>query len=241
VSPPVTACFGAGPNASPEQLVRRDRFLRASQIPESFIVTDMFFATIGMAEVLHRRTGGKHPWGNTGVTYASPLASADEVAEFNAGVYRFREDAAGVRYLRKWYEPRGRTNAKVLTVHALDDGLVIPENQDKYRQAFVAAGRTDQLVQLFTGSGGHCGFIGELFPALDALVAWVEREEKPRLASVRAACPACDFTDTVPGPWGLKVVERRQRALPVRSLVCDGQAGDCPAEDSCSLRKSRCR
>lgn len=244
VSPPVTACFGdLGGTVAPtaEQAARRDFFVRATQLPESFILTDMFFATIGMAEVVHRRTGGKHPWGNIGVDYASPLLTADERAALNAGIERVTEDAEAVRYMRRWYEPRGRTRSKVLTVHALDDGLVLVENEDKYRQAFAAAKNTDRLVQLFTPYGGHCGFIAELFPAVDALVGWVERGEKPSLESVRAACPGCRFTETLPGPWGLKVVERAQRGAPVRSLVCDDEPNDCPPAASCVAAKHRCK
>lgn len=237
VGGPVTTCFGDPSSATPpstEQAARRDLFLRATQIPESFITTDMFFGTIGMGEVVHRRTRGKHPWGNEGVTYASPLLSGPERDALNAGIHRVREDAAGVKYLRAWYEPRGRTRTKVLTLHALNDGLVIPENQHKYAEIFAAAGRSDQLVQLFTSTGGHCGFVSELLPAIPALTGWVEEGVKPTFASVSAACPGCSLTDTAPGPWGSKVVERRQKGAPLRTLVCaEGVAGDCPDGSSC--------
>ena len=36
-------------------------------------------------------------------------------------------------------------------------------------------------------------------------------------------------SDATPGPFGLKVVERRQRGVPVSSLVCSAEPGDCPA------------
>src|ERR1043166_9494636 len=83
IGPPVTACFGdlrPGGPASPPRAARRSLFVRASQIPESFITTDMFFATIRMAEVFHRRTNEKHPWGNVGVAYDSPELTAAEAA-----------------------------------------------------------------------------------------------------------------------------------------------------------------
>jgi pimeloyl-ACP methyl ester carboxylesterase len=244
VSPPVTACFGDLTGAvpsTPEQLARRDFFVRATQLPEGFILTDMFFASIGMAEVVHRRTAGGRPWSNRDVVYASPLLTDDERTALNAGIRRVDEDAAAVRYMRQWYEPKGRTKARVLTVHAHDDGLVLVENENKYRQAFERARNADRLVQLHTDYGGHCGFIQELFPAIDAITAWVERDEKPSLASVRAACPACAFSDLLPGPWGLKVVEREQRGAPVATLPCDGSPGDCPADATCVEAKRRCK
>jgi pimeloyl-ACP methyl ester carboxylesterase len=238
----IAPCFGdRSGNASPEQLARRDLYLRASQIPESFIATDLFFATIGMGEVVHRRNKGRHPWGNIDVEYASPLLTAEEQAALNAGIHRAREDASAVAFMRRYYEPRAHTRSKVLTIQALDDGLVIPENQEKYRQAFETAGRADQLVQLYTPYGGHCGFVAELLPALRALTAWVEEGTKPSTASLMAACPTCRFTDDRPGPWGLRVVERRQKGVPIASLVCDGSAGDCPADTTCAVEKGRCQ
>jgi hypothetical protein len=142
--------------------------------------------------------------------------------------------------MNTWYEPQGQTNSKVLTVHALDDGLVLVENQDKYRQAFEAAGKSDQLVQLYTSVGGHCGFITELFSALPALTNWVEHGVKPSTSSLMAACPTCTFTADLPGPWGLKVVERLQPGVEASALVCDGSPGDCPAKTTCNVTTRRC-
>jgi pimeloyl-ACP methyl ester carboxylesterase len=243
VSPPVTACFGDLSGTIPAtagQLARRDFFVRASRISESFILTDMFFGTIGMAEIVHRRTAGKHPWSNVGVRYDSPLLTADERAALDAGVRRVTADAPAVRYMRRYYEPTGRTRSKVLTVHAHDDGLVLVENEDKYREAFEAARNTDRLVQLYTPYGGHCGFVAEIFPAVSAITAWVERNEKPSLPSVRAACPTCNFSDVLPGPWGLKVPERTQRGAPVGTLVCADEPNDCPPDATCGS-KHRCQ
>ncbi len=243
VTVPLTACFGdlsPGGVPSAEQAARKDVFLRASRIPQSFVPTDMFFASIGMAEVVHRRTHGRHPWGNVGVDYAPPLLTPAEQTALNAGMHRSAADAEAVRYMRRFYEPRGRTRSKVITVHALDDGLVLPENEDKYREAFEAAGTTDQLVQLFTPTGGHCLFLAAWTPALQALTAWVEEGRRPTTASVSPACGNC-LTDQTPGPWGLKVAERREKGAPVRTLVCSGEPGDCPASTTCVEARHRCR
>jgi pimeloyl-ACP methyl ester carboxylesterase len=244
VADTVAPCFGDLTDAAartPEQQARFDFYVRATQLPESFVGTDLFFASIGMAEVVHRRTRGRHAWGNIDVDYVSPQLSPAEQAALNAGVIRVREDAAAVRYLHAWYEPRGRTRSKVLTVHALDDGLVIPENETKYAQAFASAGRSDQLVQAFTASGGHCGFIGAIFPGLQAITAWVEQGQKPTREGLLAACPTCDFTLADPGPWGVRVVERRQKTVAIRSLPCTGLPGDCPEGTTCDTARKRCR
>jgi hypothetical protein len=234
----ITPCLG-GAAPTPEQAARRDFLVRASQLPADQLDGDLFFASVGLAEVVHRRTHGMHPWGNVGVGYASPQLTPEEQAALDAGVHRSDADAPAVRYMRRFFEPRGRTRSKVVTVHALDDGLVIPEHDDKYREAFEVAGRADQLVQFFTPGGRHCQNFYTFTPALTLLAAWVEQGQTPSTALMNAACHNC-LAATVPGPFGLKVPERRQKGAPLRTLFCSGEPGDCPAGSACSLRKRRC-
>jgi hypothetical protein len=235
----IAACLG-GETPTPDQAARRDLLTRASQIPANQLESDLFFASVALGEIVHRRTHGKHPWGNLGVVYASPLLTPDERTALDAGVHRSDADAAAVRYMRRFYEPRGRTHAKVITVHALDDGLVIPEHETKYRQAFEAAGRSSQLLQIFTATGEHCTNALPYKPALEALTAWVERGVTPTTESVDDACGNCLTTDP-PGPFGVKSPERRQKGAPLASLVCTGLPGDCPAGTACDVAKHRCK
>lgn len=231
-------CLG-GASPTPEQAARRDFLVRASQLPNDQVVSDLFFASVGLGEIVHRRTHGQHPWSNVGVTYASPALDPAEADAVNAGVHRSDSDAAAVRYLRRFYEPRGRTTTKVVTVHALDDGLVIPEHEEKYRQAFEAAGRSDQLVQFVTPTGEHCGNVAAFTPALEQLIGWVERGQKPTAEAMNAACFGC-LAPSSPGAFGLKVPERRQKGAPLRTLVCAGAPGDCPVGSTCDVAKHRC-
>src|SRR5262249_6296866 len=163
----------------------------------------------------NRRTAGGVPWSNDGVTYQSPGLSPAEEAAFNAGAPRATNDAAAMEYMRRNYEERGRTESKVLTLHALDDGLVIPENEEKYREAFAPSGRADRLVQLYPPEGGHCGFtIAEHVAALTSLFAWVEHGVTPTVAGAQETCTAvapfvggpCRIQDADPGEWGERVV-----------------------------------
>jgi len=246
VSRSLTACFGTDTARTPEQSARRDLFLRTTRVPESYLGTDMFFASVGLAEVFHRRTHRRHPWGNAGVDYAAPMLTPAEQEGLNRRVVRVRADGPAVKYMRRWFEPRAETSTKVLTLHALDDGLVLVENEEKYREAFEAAGKLDQVVQLFTTGGGHCGFGGaEHVAAFLALTGWVEQGTKPTRDGVQSLCnvllgiPAvgggeCRFTEAAPAEWGTRVVERRQSGAPLRSLVCDGDPGDCPGKATCS-------
>ena len=234
----ITPCLG-GAAPAPAQAARRDFLVRASALPADQLDGDLFFASVGLAEVVHRRTHGLHPWGNLGVTYTSAALTADEQTALNAGVHRSDSDAAAVRYLRRFYEPRGRTASRIVTVHALDDGLVIPEHEDKYRQAFVAAGRTDQLAQFFTATGEHCMNVAAFGPALELVAAWVEHGIRPTPDAMNAACGDC-LTTEGPGPFGVKVIERRQKGAPLRTRVCTGEAGDCPSGTACSVAQHHC-
>jgi pimeloyl-ACP methyl ester carboxylesterase len=245
----VEACFGgAAPTAA--QAARKDLFLRTTRIPESFIGTDMFFASVGLAEVFYERTGRKHGWSNALVDYAAPGLTPAEQTALNNGVPRAIEDASGVRYMRRFFEPHARTGAKVLALHAIDDGLVLVENQEKYREAFTAAGRDDQLVQLYTSAGGHCGFTGaEHLAVFLGLTSWVDMDVVPTLAATQAVCTAleaiaggpCRFIDYTPAEWGTRVVERRQQGAPPSTLVCDGDAEDCPDGTTCDAGTHTCR
>src|SRR5262245_35318100 len=85
------ACFGLFVPTS-EQQARRDLFLRATQIPASFLFTDIFFASVALGEIRNRRTGSGVPWSNDGVTYDSPALDAAELTAFNAGVVRATND-----------------------------------------------------------------------------------------------------------------------------------------------------
>ena len=244
----VTACLG-GASPTPEQQARRDLLLRGTQIPESFLFTDLFFASVALGEIRNRRTGGGVPWSNDGVDYESPQLTPAEIAAFNAGVPRATNDPAAMEYMRRNYEERGYTQSKIITLHALDDGLVIPQNEEKYQEVFNTVGRTDQLVQLYTPAGGHCGFtIAEHVAALTSLFGWVEHGIKPTVASAQATCTAvapivggpCRLQDADPGEFGERIVERRQKGLSLRDLVCKGDPGDCPAGVACSPRLNRC-
>ena len=140
--------------------------------------------------------------------------------------------------MRRFYEPRGRTQT-VITVHALDDGLVIPDTRRSTGGRVRSVGRTAQLLQLFTATEST-DERGGFTPALEALTAWVERGVIPTTASVNAVCGNC-LTTVSPGPFGTKSPERRQKGAPLRTIVCTGAPGDCPAGATCDVAKRRCK
>jgi hypothetical protein len=244
------SCFGFPAMQSPAQQARRDRFARALELSPSFDFSLPFFGSIGLAEVVHRHAGGLVPWSNVGVEEASPLVTPAEAAALDAGIPRAPSDGRATAMLRRFYEPRGRTDAKVVSLHALDDGLVFPEHADAYRQSFGTARRSGQLLSLVTSGGGHCGFtVGETVAAFRALTAWVEQGTAPTVSGVQHACEAltssnpvgpCRIVDADPGSWGARAPERAQAGVRARQLACDGDPEDCPQGTTCSMRIRRC-
>ena len=236
-----TACFG-GATPSAAQAARKDLFLRATGVPAGWLGSQLFFSSVAMAEVVHRRTGGRLPWANTRVTFPWLELSGPEAAALAAGIRRTVSDVSATRFLRRFYEPSAHTRARVLTLHAVDDGIVPVAHEEKYREAFHAAGRDAQLVQVYTAGGGHCLFsAAEHIAAVLGLTGWVEQGTTPTLPALQATCAdvepltagPCRLMDLDPPAWGERVPERAQAGVFPSSLACADHLGDCPADSTC--------
>jgi hypothetical protein len=123
---------------------------------------------------LESRAGGNPSW-NTGVNYVTQLAkSADRsevVALYKAAglnlsadlsklnhAGRISADPAAVKYLAQNISFNGELSVPVLTMHTTGDGLVVPENEQAYRQVVDRAGDGAKLAQIFVHRAGHCAF-----------------------------------------------------------------------------------
>jgi len=123
---------------------------------------------------LEARAGGNPSW-NTGVDYTTDLAKSADAAEVHAlykaaglslasdldrlnSAPRISADAAAVRYLADNIAFNGQLAVPVLTMHTTGDGLVVPENEQAYRQVVATAGGAGLLRQIFVHRAGHCTF-----------------------------------------------------------------------------------
>jgi pimeloyl-ACP methyl ester carboxylesterase len=123
---------------------------------------------------LEARAGGNASW-NTGVNYAAQLArSADRgevVALYKAAglslssdlntlnhATRINAKPSAVRYLSQNISFNGQIHIPVLTMHTTGDGLVVPENEQAYRQVVDRAGNGAKLAQIYVHRAGHCAF-----------------------------------------------------------------------------------
>ena len=159
------------------------------------LVRHMQAATILFREIADRVTDRRSAFSNIDVRYTG---SSDDAA-LNAGVVRFAADREGLAALKADGEPTGVLPVPVMSIHSINDPQVVVEVQSAYRAAAERAGSGEHLVQAFTDEPAHTGQSApELAAALDALMQWIEKGDKPTPQSVAAACAR--WRSTLEGP-----------------------------------------
>jgi pimeloyl-ACP methyl ester carboxylesterase len=136
---------------------------------------------------LESRAGGNPSW-NTGVNYATQLLRSADRAEVvtlykQAGLNlaadlsklnsatRVSAKPSAVKYLSQNISFNGQIHIPVLTLHTTGDGLVVPENEQAYRQVVDQAGNGAKLAQIFVHRAGHCAFTpAETITAVQTLI-----------------------------------------------------------------------
>ena len=135
------------------------------------------------------RTHGHIPYDNTAVVYSG---SFDDAA-LNAvgGVERFSSDPDAVNYISKYYDPSGKLQIPVLTLHTLLDPVVpILVHEPKYLSLVNGTGSGNELVQQSVARYGHCAFqVQEELNAFDGLAAWSQGGNKPAGGDVTLPLP----------------------------------------------------
>jgi hypothetical protein len=167
---------------------------------------------------LEARAGGNPSW-TTGVNFAAQLAKSADLREVEA-LYkaaglnlgadlrtlsqapRISASPASVRYLEDNIAYTGRISVPVLTMHTTGDGLVVPENEQAYRQAVDRAGDASLLRQVFVDRAGHCAFTpAEMITAIGVLLDRMTsgRWHVPPVAQLNATAAALGTTaNTLP-------------------------------------------
>lgn len=190
------ACFGfllPPPARTLDQQARLDLFLSVTQIPESFIFTDIaFYVTFGMSDLVHSPTklAGHVGSGNMGVTYSDPGV--------DALIQRVAPHPGKSRQLARHYTPTGNVgDTKIVSLHTDKDGLVIVENESEYASVVPASSLTTAIV--VEAAPTHCGFTGaEVVSGWEALRAWVAGFPQPTAATIQGTCLA--LAPTFGGP-----------------------------------------
>ncbi len=193
------ACMGVlAPPAgrTPLQQANLDRFLAVTKIPENFVVTDMVFATNGMANLIwdeHKLNGGQG-LGNKGVEY--------DDAGVNATIERVRADKNAAKRLKKNFTPRGemrKNDAKIISLHTDKDGLVIVENESEYQGVIDANNLTVGVAVEAVPT--HCGFSeAELVSGWESLRGWLAGAPQPSAAVLQGTCQFLEASGLAAGP-----------------------------------------
>ena len=167
---------------TPAQQARLDLIKSVTQIPESFIVTDMVFVTNGLSNLIFApdKLNGGQGVGNVGVTYND--------AGVDAGIQRVAADQQASNRLTKNFTPKGDVGAtKIVSIHTDGDGLVIVENEEDYADKVPAANLSVGIVD--EAGNTHCGFNApELIGGWESLRGWLAGGPQPTAASLQAAC-----------------------------------------------------
>ncbi|HXN25386.1 MAG TPA: hypothetical protein VOA41_21855 [Candidatus Dormibacteraeota bacterium] len=170
---------------TPQQASNLANILNVTKTPESFLLTDMGFATFGLQELTLVRSHGLSPVTNLGAEYEG---SVDDDA-LNRGVFRAGADRDADAFLASAYDPNGRFRMPVVTLHTIGDGLVIVENENAYRQTAKDAHNLRRLQQNYVNANGHCEFTNsEVLGAFQALLSWVETHRRPTREDVLNLC-----------------------------------------------------
>ena len=186
----VDACLGVRKPAAQrtaEQAAKLKTIVDVIRIPERSVIGHLNWATWHFQDIALHRTGGGNPFDNRRVRYTG---SADDAA-LNAAVLRYAADPAAQARFAADTDPTGEIRVPVLTAHGIDDPTAFVEMDHFFRQTMEKAGRGGNLVQTFVRSDQH-SYLGDATypPLFDALLAWVERGEKPTPEAVASRCEA---------------------------------------------------
>jgi hypothetical protein len=186
----INACF----SPTPEGFGRLGLFLGVTQIPPSFIGTDMGYATFALADLTWDplKLSGQTGAGNLNVDYGHPL--------INASIARVAPNSGAEARLDANYMPTGDARgAKIVSLHTDKDGLVLVENESEYASRTDPANFTAAVAVESTPT--HCGFTpAETVASWESLRGWLAGSPQPTPASMQITCNAIVAGGMAAGP-----------------------------------------
>jgi hypothetical protein len=189
----VHACTGIlapPPLRTSDQQARLARLLAVAAIPESFLLTDMAYVTLALADLVHDKLAGQIGTGNVGVDYQD--------ADLNATIARVAPQPGAENRLASHYTPTGEVgDVKIVSLHTDKDGLIVVENESGYLSVAPPDRFTSAVV--VEALPTHCGFsAAETVAGWEALRGWVFGAPQPTPASLQLTCQA--VAPSVGGP-----------------------------------------
>jgi hypothetical protein len=167
---------------TPAQQARLAQFLAVTQIPESFVATDVPFASHGVSNVIFDpgKLDGGQGMSNIGVTYNDPAV--------DAAILRVTPEKQARKELERYFTPKGDVGStKIVSIHTDKDGLVIVENESEYQSVVPAANLTVGVV--VEAQPSHCSFTeAEIVSGWESLRGWIAGGPQPTAASLQGTC-----------------------------------------------------
>lgn len=169
---------------TPGQQANLAKILSITQLPESFLLTDMGFATFAMSDLTHdpRKLAGQIAWRNDTVDYGDPT--------INATIERVSPNPGAANKLGKRFIPTGSVGmTKIVALHTDKDGLVVVENESEYASVVPPGNLTTAIVVETVPT--HCGFTGaEVVAGWETLRAWAYGGPQPSPPTIQGTCLA---------------------------------------------------
>jgi len=177
--------------------------------PPNARIAVMYFVFAVRVE-LENRAGGAIAE-NVGRTYAltaeekSYLAglgvNADLLLQQMNDSTQFASDRNARNYVEHYFDPSGRIDVPVLTLHTIGDPIATPNNESAYRNTVAQQGNADLLMQQFTNGMGHATFTTQQdIAGIDAMIHWLETGTRPD-PSVFFPAALGFVPGYFPGPW----------------------------------------
>lgn len=148
------------------------------------VISSLIGAGGGTMDMQDKARG--NPYDNTGKVYSG--SSNDDA--LNGGVGRFESDRRSERYLRRYYDPRGRLrHTEVLHLHNTRDPIVpLDLHQPVYQQLLEENGDAERYFVRTVDRYGHCNIqVDEFLTSLDDLVEWSNTGVRPATTTASSA------------------------------------------------------
>lgn len=188
----VNECLGLNkPEAerSEKQKENLKTIVNVIKIPEKSIQGHLAWATQHFQDIVFNRLDGRNPFGNENVKYVG--SSNDE--ELNKKVLRYKADPTAVADFGKDTNPTGNIALPIITMRGVNDPIAFVELASAWEETVAKAGRSKNLVQLYTNDKEHSYLSdAQYVAAMNALLTWVESGKKPTPQDVAQKCITLD-------------------------------------------------
>lgn len=159
------------------------------KIPEKSIQGHLAWATQHFQDIVFNRLDGRNPFGNENVKYVG--SSNDE--ELNKKVLRYKADPTAVADFGKDTNPTGNIALPIITMRGVNDSIAFVELASAWEETVAKAGRSKNLVQLYTNDKEHSYLSdAQYVAAMNALLTWVDSGKKPTPQDVAQKCSTLD-------------------------------------------------